>query len=124
MRKSILLYPTILLKIKIRTNELLGIASKSPYVSADSTGNVTPHSGVCKVINIGVVTASTLLFARLPDTAQAQRQSSQLGTGEEARAGRGRSYRFPCAYRTNRAIKIDSDSARDRDGTCHQYPDL
>ena len=36
-----------------------------------------------KVINIGVVTASTLLFA-LPDTAQAQKTIEPNRTGEEA----------------------------------------
>ena len=56
-----------------------------------------------KVINIGVVTASTLLFA-LPDTAQAQKDRR----GSFRRAGRGRSYRLPCAYRTE-----PSDQDRD-----------
>lgn len=62
-----------------------------------------------KVINIGVVTASTLLFA-LPDTAQAQKVIEPNRTGEECfrRAGRGRSYRLPCAYRTE-----SSDQDRD-----------
>ena len=60
-----------------------------------------------KVINIGVVTASTLLFA-LPDTAQAQKAIEPNRTGEEASVGRGRSYRLPCAYRTE-----SSDQDRD-----------
>ena len=60
-----------------------------------------------KVINIGVVTASTLLFA-LPDTAQAQKVIEPNRRGSFRRAGRGRSYRLPCAYRTE-----SSDQDRD-----------
>lgn len=61
-----------------------------------------------KVINIGVVTASTLLFA-LPDTAQAQKTIEPNRTGEEASVELEEvSYRLPCAYRTE-----SSDQDRD-----------
>ena len=51
--------------------------------SADSTETYAAFRSMHKVINIGVVTASTLLFA-LPDTAQAQKTIEPNRTGEEA----------------------------------------
>ena len=78
-----------------------------------------------KVINIGVVTASMLLFA-LPDTAQAQKTIEPNRTGEEASVELEEvevtASRAPIAR--NQATKIVTViPAREiADGTCHQYP--
>lgn len=78
-----------------------------------------------KVINIGVVTASTLLFA-LPDTAQAQKAIEPNRTGEEASVELEEvevtASRAPIAR--NQATKIVTViPAREiAAAPCHQYP--